>query len=173
MEKILSLSVSVGIFIFLLFLVTGHLNGEYYSGEYEFTVQDKKDEVWEILTNYNDFAKARNKVELIEVTGKFGGLVAWKENLEGGGYRKYRQIAKDDGQRLVIEMTESSYNTTGTWEFILTEYNDLTYVKIIENSKVTSPLKVGYMYYFGRNKETLEWVKLVKLRILGRLISTS
>lgn len=172
MRVIYSLGLVIGFFV-LVVVVTGYVVGENYSGKETFTIDFSKNNIYSVLTDIQNIQTGKKDIESIEVLGRSLNLYAWKENLNNGGYRIYRQTLRDRDQRFIIEMTESSYNVTGTWEFVLEREDSQTKVTIIENSKNTSILNRGVRFYFGRNKETKDWIKFIRVRLFNNLLTTS
>jgi hypothetical protein len=171
MQRIFSLTLSVIVFILIVAVITGYMSGGDYEGEYNFIIQERKSEVWDILVDIENYSKGKKDVSFVELR-RYQNLYAWTEILDNNSFRKYRQIEKDEGNKLVIEMTDSSDTMKGTWEFSLYEKNQQTYIKIKEKSNVSSIVRAGFMFYFGRDRETQRWVKYMKIRIFGRLLST-
>lgn len=171
--RALSLVISVLAFIFLVLIVTGYLIGPDYYEEQQFIVDYSPQNVWEILTDVENIKQGKNDIESIEIAGKYLNLYVWYENLEHGGYRKYRHNLKEENKRLIIEMTESSYSVTGTWEFDISEHDNKTLIKITENSTNTSIIGRGFRFFFGRDKETKDWIKFIRVRLFNRLLTTS
>lgn len=170
MKRILSLTVVTILFITALFYFTGYLVSGYYYGENEFIVEYRKNEVWEILTDIEKLNRGRSRVTNIKDIVTYKNLYAWTEELKYNGFRRYRQIERVEGEKLTIEMTESSTKMTGTWTFDIYESDQQTYVKITEKSHIDNNLLSGYLYYFGRDRETKEWEKFIKTRLFGLLL---
>jgi len=171
MLKILSLTLSVVGTVFIVILVTGYLVNEEYKGEKQMLVDYEPLHVMKILTEFNNMEEGKRDVKSMELTGKYLGLYAWKENLKNGGFRRYRQIEKTEN-KIVVEMTESTYGVTGTWEFKINREVGRTKITIREDSICKNILRRGLLFYLGRDKETTDWMKFIRVRLFKRLLTT-
>jgi len=173
MLKIFSLTLAIIGFIFFSALITGYVIGPDYSGEETMIVNYSVNEVWSVLNEIDKIPEDNPKIVSVDILGKYLNLYAWEEKLKNGGFRKYRQNSKEENEKMIIEMTGSSYGVTGIWEFILEPQNNDTKITIIEKSNNISIVGRGARYYFGRNEETARWAKFIRVRLFKRLLTTN
>lgn len=171
MEKALYYIVILIGILFGIATVTGYLVDENYQNEETIILDYEPRNVIAVLSELDYFEEGKKDVISIDYLGKYLNLYAWRENLKSGGFRRYRQVEKEN-DRIVIEMVESSYGVTGTWEFSIERKDQKTFVKIIENSKYESILRRGFYFYLGMNKETNDWIKFIRVRLFNRLLTT-
>ncbi len=172
MLRIFSLIFATIGFIYLVLFVTGYLIPEEYNNETTFSVDFSPRDIILVLTDVEKIPDGKSEVDSVEILGKYRNLYSWIENLNTKNYRKFRHIKIVENKEVVIEMTESSYGVTGSWVFIFDEKENDTEVTIIEKSKNQSILNRGVRFYFGQNKETNDWLKLIRVRLFGLLLTT-
>ncbi len=174
MLRILSLIIAIVLSGTAIVFLFGYNAPEEYQDSISFKVSYATDTTWEQLINIKEIATRKSDVSSIEILEEFGKLVAWRENLKTGGYRIYRTNQRIEGQKLVVELTESSYGLTGIWTFYLSKDkvgND-TVVVIEETSKFTNTLKRGYRVIVGREHDLLVWQKYIKVGLVQTLLIT-
>jgi hypothetical protein len=157
--------------IIVAILVTGYFVSEDYSGEESMVIDYEARNVRAVLLEVEKMHEGKRDAVSVEVLGKYLNLYAWVEHLKDGGYRRYRQLKKER-DLIVFEMTESSYGVSGIWEFLISEEGGKTKITIKEDSKNTSLFHRGLYFYLGRNKETKDWQKFIRVRLFSRLLTT-
>lgn len=173
MLKIISYLASILLIFSLIILITGYFSNPNFNGETEWSVDYSREIVWDILVDIEKVPEKKRDVENVEIIGKYFDLYAWRENLRSDGFRKYRMVEVDEPRYLKLELTESSYQMTGFWEFTLTEDGGVTTIKIREESKLDSVWKRGVQFYLGRDFELNAWARYVRSGLFDRLLSTS
>jgi hypothetical protein len=173
--RVLSLVLAFVGLIYLVIIITGYLIGPDNFQEKTFEVDYSAQSVWDVLDDINRF-ELKREVKNIEILGRYQDLFAWIENLERGGFKRYRQVLKqeslDRDRKLEIEITQSSFGLTGTWTFELDEEKDVTVIKITEDSTTDSVFHRGYRFYLGQDIEVKYWERFIRSQLFQRLITT-
>ena len=172
MLRVLSLVVSIVTLGSLAVIVAGYLSAPGYQSSVVTQVSFTAELTWSELIDISSIPQRKNDVVSVDVVDEYGKLIAWKENLKNGGYRIYRMNQRIENQRLVVELTESSYGLTGIWTFDLEKDSQGTKVTITEDSQLTDIKTRGYRYFFGRNHDLLVWVKYIKVGLTNQLLTT-
>jgi hypothetical protein len=159
MFRIFSLVITVASICLMLILILGYREPISYEGSISFETQYRLNLVWQQLLNLEEIPNRKSDVKSVDVLEEYGKLVAWKENLQGGGYRIYR-------------ITESSYGLTGIWSFDLKPEGDLTWVTISEKSTLTDIRRRGYRAIIGRDIDLSIWQKYLRVGLLDALLIT-
>jgi hypothetical protein len=170
--RILSFTIIFVATIFFIAFFTGYIINPNYESETKVLLGYSKSSVWNALNDIENLHHAKKDVISIDVLGKYLNFYAWVENLKNDGFRRYRQVYKDTNSKLIIEMTDSSYGLTGTWEFDLKESDGDTLLTIKQKTTNESIIGRGFRYYFGRDKETKEWIKHLRVTLFERLLTT-
>ena len=171
MQKALySLIIFIG-FIFFFALVTGYFVDEKFQNEETLILDYEPRNIVGVLTETEYFEEGKNDVVSVDLLGKYLNLYAWIENLKSGGFRKYRHLVISDN-KVAIELVESSYGVTGTWEFEIRKDDSKSIVTIRENSNYESIIRRGFYFYLGMKKETNDWTKFIRVRLFKRLLTT-
>ncbi len=174
MLRILSLIIAIVLVALGIAFLFGYNAPEEYQNSTSFKVSYATNTTWEQLINIKEIPNRKSDVSSIEILEEFGKLVAWQENLKTGGYRIYRTNQRIEGQKLVVELTESSYGLTGIWTFYISKDvvgND-TIVTIEEESKFTNTLRRGYRVIMGREADLLVWQKYIRVGLVQTLLIT-
>lgn len=172
MQKIINyLLIVIGIGV-LGILVAGYVSGEGYYGKSQLFVSYSPEAVWEVLTDIEKMPLGKNDIYSIEYLGRYNNQFAWTENLKSGGYRNWRQNLRDENKKLILELTDSSYGTTGIFEFTLSQDRNNTVLEIVEDTSNKNIFIRGWDAIFGRNVETRRWQKFVRVRLFGNLLTT-
>ena len=172
MSRALSLLLSVLAAITLAVFGAGYATNPEYTDSLYVNLDYSPDTVWAELVNIEKSNIKKSDVTSVEVFDRYGKLIAWRENLKDGGYRIYRMNEREEGRRLVIELTESSYGLKGTWSFQLQPSLGTTELLIKEESRLDNIWDRGKRYYFGRNHDLLVWIKYIRVGLVERLITT-
>ena len=172
MKRVFYLVIGVVAFALIIITATGYIVGEDQQFEEVLVVDYLPENVWAVMTELDNFDRGKRDIEYVEVLGKYLNLYAWIEHTKSGGFRRYRQVEKIEDEKIVIEMTDSSYGVTGRWTFELLPVSSKTRVTIKESSKYTSILYRGFQFYFGLNKESRNWNKFIRVRLFNRLLTT-
>jgi len=170
--KILSFTIIVISFIYLVAGITGYIISPEFETEQEVLLDYSEQSVWNVLNDIQGIPEGKRGTDSVDILGKYLNLYAWIENHTSGNFSRYRQVLKEDKERLIIEMTDSSYGLTGTWEFNISTLDGKTLIKVKQNSTNTSIIGRGFRFYFGRDKETKEWIKFLRVRLFNRLLTT-
>lgn len=157
--------------VFFVAMVTGYFVDENYQNEETLILDYEPRNIIGVLSEIENYEEGKSDVISVDLLGKYLNLYAWRENLKSGGFRRYRQVEKTDN-KIVIEMTESSYGVTGIWEFEIVEERGDSLVYIREKSNYESILRRGFYFYLGMNKETTDWIKFIRVRLFKRLLTT-
>ena len=172
MTKILSLVLTVVALCFGTLYIVGYTTPEEYSKEITFIADYSPQLTWRELINIKNIKDRKSDVESVEMLEEFGRLVAWKENLDSGGFRIYRMNNFSEFKSITFELTESTYGLTGYWNFILEPEDNHTKVTIVENSTNTNTLLRGYRVIFNRDHELFVWQKYIKVGLVQTLLNT-
>jgi hypothetical protein len=156
----------------LAILGAGYATNPEYNDSLYVNLDHSPEAVWAELVGIENATVKKSDVRSVEIFDRYGKLVAWKETLTNDGYRIYRMKERDEGRRLVIELTESSYGLTGTWTFQLQPSLGSTELLIREESKLDNIWDRGKRYYLGRNHDLLVWIKYIRVGLVDRLITT-
>ena len=170
--RILSLVVVIIGFVFLVAAITGYLIDPKYESEQEVILDYSQQSVWNVLNDFENMAQGKKDVESVDLLGRYLNLYAWVENLDNGGFRRYRQVLKEENSRMIIEMTDSSNGLVGTWEFNFSRVDSETLIKVKQSSINNSIISRGFRFYFGRDKEAKEWIKFFRVRLYNSLLTT-
>lgn len=170
MLRIFSLIISIAVCIGILILVLGYNAPTKYSGSLNFTLDIEANILWDELMFIESIAEKKKDVKTVEILQRFGKLVAWKEHLNNGGYRIYRMNEAEAGQRLVLELIDSSYGLTGIWSIDLKKNDGETDVTISEESKLYNIRLRGTRVIFGRDHDLLIWAKYIRISATQSLI---
>ncbi len=172
MFRVLSLVLAVVLVGVLSVLGAGYLSDVTYTDSVYVDVGYNPDLVWAELVNVENAYLKKADVTSVEIVDRYGKLIAWQENLRDGGYRIYRMNQREEGKRLVIELTDSSYGLTGIWSFQLQRSIVGTELLIKEESKLTDIKVRGIRYFLGRNHDLLVWIKYIRVGLTERLLTT-
>lgn len=172
MFRVLSLVLAVVLIVVLSVLGAGYLSEETYVDSLYVDVGYNPDLVWAELIDVENAHLKKSDVTSVEIVDRYGKLIAWQENLRDGGYRVYRMNQREEGKRIVFELTESSYGLTGIWSFQLQRSITGTELLIKEESKLTDIKTRGIRYFLGRNHDLLVWVKYIRVGLTERLLTT-
>jgi len=172
MLRILSLIISILLIGFAVVFLFGYRSSAEYENKISFEVLYTVDMTWQQLVDIKEIPKKKEDVKSVEILEEFGKLIAWRENLKTGGYRVYRMNQRFDNQKLVLELTESSYGLTGIWIFDLSKVENHTWVVISERSTLTNTLVRGYRTIVGREYDLLVWQKYIKVGLVQALLTT-
>ncbi len=172
MLRVLSLVVSFMALAGLAVLIAGYFSPPSYQNTAVTEASFTTELTWNELVDFEAAPRKKTDVESVDIVDQYGKLYAWKENLKNGGYRIYRMNQRIDDQRLVIELTDSSYGLTGIWTFDLEKTSNGTKVTITEDSNLTDIKLRGYRYFFGRNHDLLVWIKYIKVGLTNQLLTT-
>jgi hypothetical protein len=172
MLRVLSLVLAILIITALCILGAGYLSTPAYSDSLYVDIGYNPDLVWAELVNVENAHLKKSDVRSVEIIDRYGKLLAWQEDLKNGGYRIYRMNERDEGRRLVVELTESSYGLTGIWTFQLQRSIIGTELLVKEESTLTDIKTRGIRYFLGRNHDLLVWVKYIRVGLTERLLTT-
>lgn len=172
MIRVLSLILSLAALFGIAVLVAGYTSQSKYSDTVTMNISFGPELTWNELVDVKNGHRKKTDVESVDIVNEYGRLLAWKENLKNGGYRIYRMNQAIENQKLVVELTESSYGLTGVWTFILEKDFAGTKVTITEESELTDIKIRGFRYFFGRNHDLLVWIKYIRVGLTDQLLST-
>lgn len=172
MLRIFSLIASVLILFGAAILIAGYTSSPTYNDVMVTEPSFNPELTWDELVDVTTANVRKKDVVSVDVVDQYGKRLAWKENLKNGGYRIYRMNERIENQKLVVEMTDSSYGLKGIWTFELQKTSSGTKVTITENSELTDVKIRGYRYFFGRNHDLLVWVKYIRVGLTGQLLTT-
>lgn len=170
MIRIFSLVLTLVILIGGLVLLQGYRTNPSYKNSITFTISYSPATVWQELLNIKEAPQRKNDVASVDILEELGNLVAWRENLKNGGYRIYRMNNRDEGKRLVLELTSSSYGLTGIWTFDIRKNGSDSDITISEESILTDIKIRGYRAIMGRQTDLLAWQKYIKVGALQSLL---
>jgi hypothetical protein len=171
MSRVLSAVLSFVLVVFAVILITGYFVNPHFVGESTVELDYNKEEVFRILTDVNLITANRKGVESVEILAKLGNLVAWKESTRFNGFRKYRTTKKVDNKFLRVEMTDSNYGMTGSWEFTLSDGDNSTHLTVREESDLDSIVNRGYRFYIGRDFELRAWQRSLRVGLFESLLT--
>ncbi len=172
MLRILSLIISILLVGFGIVFLFGYNSPKEYKNSISFEAPYTLDMTWRQLVDVNEIPKRKGDVQSVEIIEEFGKLVAWRENLKTGGYRIYRMNQRIENQKLILELTESSYGLKGIWVFDLSKVENHTWVVVSEESTLTNTLVRGYRAIIGREHDLLVWQKYIKVGLVQALLTT-
>lgn len=172
MLRILSLIIAILLVGFGIVFLFGYNSPEEYKNTISFEASYTLDMAWRQLVDVNEIPKRKSDVKSVEIIEEFGKLIAWRENLKTGGHRIYRMNQRIDNQRLILELTESSYGLSGIWVFDLSKIENHTWVVVSEESRLTDVLVRGYRTIIGRDYDLLVWEKYIKVGLVQALLTT-
>jgi hypothetical protein len=172
MARIFSLVIATLTVIAIVILVAGYTSNPSYKDSVTVPLQYSPELVWQQLIDVKGAPLKKSDVASVEVVDQYGKLLAWRENLKGGGYRVYRMNEWVENRRLVIEMTESSYGLTGVWTFRLSHSPEGTDVQIGEESVLDDIKTRGIRYFLGRDHDLLAWSKYLRVGLTQQLLAT-
>ncbi len=172
MLRILSLVLAILLFVGGIILLAGYTTLPDYYTTTTYEVSYPIELVWQKLVMIQDMPDRKGDVESITVLEQYGKLLAWQENLKNGGYRIYRMNEWLDNEKLVIELTESSYGLTGIWVFELQKSGSETQITITEESALTDIKLRGARVFFGRDHDLLVWIKYINVGLVQALLKT-
>lgn len=157
---------SVGIVIWLL----GFFQPREYSGDLKEFFVDRRQIVWQSLTNINLIPKTKRDIQSVEILEENFGLFTWRENTKKGGYRIYKIIEKKEPFKYTVELLESSVGLTGTWTYFLENSSGGSIVTIQEESKNNNIWIRGIDVIRGRDVNLKYYMKVLRVALFRRLI---
>ncbi len=170
MLRILSLLLSVIAFAGILILVMGYRAESEYKESIVFEVSYSPQFTWQELINIKSIPGRKEDVSSIDILEEYGKLIAWRENLKTGGYRKYRMNSVEENKKLILELTDSSYGLKGVWIFETDISSGGTMIKISEESTIEDIKVRGWRAIFGRDHDLLVWKKYITVGLSQSLL---
>lgn len=152
--------------------VFGYFSDPYYEGELKEYFVERRPIVWQSLTNAESFAELKRDVKDVTVLESDNGLIKWKEDLKGGGYRIYQILERKNPYRYIVELEESSYGLVGKWEFFLSQSSDGTLVEIKEESTTDNIWIRGINTIRGKDVNLKNQLKVLRVALFRRLIDS-
>lgn len=134
---------------------------------------DRRDVLWDILLNVDRFTRFKRGVERVEILSSQYEPLHWKEHMGDGEYRTYRIASIEPKRYLKIEMLESSYGVTGTWEFFVEKENNQTKITIKEESKNVNTWLRGIHNFQGRDVLLEKEMRWIRAALFNNLVNSS
>jgi len=152
-SRILVVLLFVSLALLTVFLGMGLMTPGEYKGSLGKEINASQDKIWSRLTDVENLPNIREEIKSVEVLSTKDGYVdVWKEYTKRDYFMKLKTVERTPKTKLVTKIMETNIGLEGEWSYELENRGaNKCYVRISENSKVTSLLMRSYMKFSGRD----------------------
>jgi hypothetical protein len=121
------------------FFVTGIATPKEFHAQLSVSLPASKIRVWNMLTDIKHLPERRKDVTKIEMLGlNSKENPYWKEYAGKDQFMVFEMANQEYPNRMVINMTESTFGMTGSWTYQLDGNDSITNLTVTEDSKIQS-----------------------------------
>jgi len=103
------------------------------------TLRQRPDEVWRILTDYENSPSWRTDISKVEVLPARDGRLCWRE-IKGSDAITYVREEEDPPRRLVTRIADKNLPFGGSWSYEISPAPQGSTLTVTENGEVYNPI---------------------------------
>lgn len=152
MKKALLILLVIPVVLILTFCGISLVANPHFEGSMSTELPVKKEVLWQLLNDPGKLSSKRHEVKKVELLENNElGYQTWTEDTGPTGLIHLEIIEKQPEESMVVEMTESDFGMTGTWQFELSDTETGCALTIHENSTTEGFVMRGFLTLVGRD----------------------